>query len=77
MLLSDCNARQHAASEEVEKAKVQLQELQVRRKGVVICHNNFLLAMQEQIHKHQIQLQILHREIAEFSYQYADLQVVS
>jgi hypothetical protein len=35
MLLSDCSARQHAASEEVEKAKVQLQELQVHRKGVI------------------------------------------
>ena len=30
MLLSDCSARQHAATEEVEKAKAQLQELQVR-----------------------------------------------
>jgi hypothetical protein len=29
MLLSDCSARQQAAAEEVEKAKTQLQELQV------------------------------------------------
>ena len=76
MLLSDCSARQHAASEEVEKAKVQLQDLQVQRKGAIICHNNFLLVTQEQIRKHQIQLQILHREIAEFTHQYADLQVI-
>ena len=33
--------------------------------------------MQEQIRKHQIQLQSLHREIAEFTHQYADLQVIS
>ena len=65
MLLSDCSARQHAASEEVEKAKVQLQELQVRRKGVIICHNKFLLAMQEQIRKHQIQLQSLQNDVGD------------
>jgi hypothetical protein len=33
MLLSDCSARQQAAAEEVEKAKAQLQELQVHKIG--------------------------------------------
>jgi hypothetical protein len=59
MLLSDCSARQHEATEEVEKAKLQLQELQVRFKGAMISRDKFLLAMQEQIRKHQIQLQSL------------------
>ncbi len=33
MLLSDCSARQQAATDEVEKAKAQLQELQVCKVG--------------------------------------------
>ena len=44
MLLSDCSARQQAAADEVEKAKVELRELQVRqdaaiaRKSVAIAY---------------------------------------
>jgi hypothetical protein len=40
-------------------------------------HGKLLLVMQEQIRKHQIQLEILHREVAEFTHQYPDLQVIS
>jgi hypothetical protein len=37
MLLSDCSARQQAAADEVEKAKVELRELQVRQDAVIAC----------------------------------------
>jgi hypothetical protein len=34
-LLSDCSARQQAAADEVEKAKVELRELQVRQEAAI------------------------------------------
>ncbi len=65
MLLSDCSARQQAATEEVEKAKAQLQELQVRKVGFdmqVFC-DSLILVMQEQIRQHQLHQQNLQQEI--------------
>ena len=67
MLLSDCSARQQAATEEVEKAKAQLQELQVRKVGFdmqVFC-DLLNLMMQEQIRQHQLHQQNLQQDFSD------------
>ena len=67
MLLSDCSARQQAATEEVEKAKAQLQELQVRKVGFdmqVFC-DSLNLMMQEQIRQHQLHQQNLQQDFSD------------
>jgi hypothetical protein len=71
MLLSDCSARQQAATDEVEKAKVELQELQVRCEGAGCLKKCHAIAsfwrdslQQEQIRKHQLELKSLLQDVA-------------
>jgi hypothetical protein len=68
MLLSDCSARQKAATEEVDKAKAQLQELQVLCIGRFdfYVHRDCLnLVVQEQIRQHQLHQQTLQQDFSD------------